>query len=148
MFARTVREDVSRGPGMTKKNCPFEDCNHRQEVPFNTAIDTSPSSRICPKCNQKYDIITMLGGSRKAGKAGGFKIVKPFKPKVDTTEILNYISKSKGVHAVKIAMKFNRPPTTIRGYLAKMENDGLVMRTVRGNSKIVHITEYGAQVLA
>ena len=133
---------------MTLKYCPFEECNHRHNVSFNPVTDPSPSIGVCPKCGQKYDIITMLGDSRKAGKAGGFKLVKPFKPNVDITEILRFIQKSKRTHAPQIAREFRKPETTIRGYLVKLENDGLITREPWRRYKIVCITEYGKQVLA
>jgi DNA-binding MarR family transcriptional regulator len=131
---------------MTQKHCPF--CNFRHPVTFNPRIDISPGSNICPECGEKYEIITTLTDTRRAGKTGGFRLIKPFAPKVDTTEILKCISTAKYTHAVKIAQKLRKSPVTIRTYLIKMENDGLITREIRGNYKIVHLTEYGRQVLA
>lgn len=131
---------------MTQKHYPF--CNFRHPVPFNPLTDISPGSNICPGCGVKYDIITTLSDTHRAGKPGGFRLVKPFAPKVDTSEILQCISKAKYTHAVKIAQKLRKSPVTIRTYLTKMENDGLITREIRGNYKIVHLTEYGRLVIA
>jgi len=124
---------------MTTKHCPYY--HHRITT---LSIKDAGTSSTCEKCGKSFDISITSSDRPIRGHAGGFRLVKTYKPALGSDAVLNFISRKQPTHAIEIALNLGKSPHTIRGYLHQLEADGTICYSQRGNYKLYSVSEASA----
>lgn len=116
---------------MTKKHCPY--CSHSTDT---LTLNDVGTYQYCDKCGKRLYISRTLRDNPRCGHAGGFRLIKdPEPPSVSPEKLLEHLTKAQPTYAAKIAKKIGKPATSVRACLTKLEAEGKINCTKRGNYK-------------